>query len=160
MNQFLQTSSKNLQTSSKILQTSTKNSPKILTNHTKIKFSVSLHVSRRFIRSAPCYLQRRCFYLARFNHPCLLSAPVLLTWAIAWAAAAASAADPHRQFHTMVEAPAAPSPRICHYWLVITELNFCRELKFCGSCSYIVVGRVERAVLRGVRYLSQILPLH
>ena len=38
----------------KYLQKSSRISPKIIINHPKIKFSISLHVSRRSIRSEPC----------------------------------------------------------------------------------------------------------
>ena len=47
MNQFLENSSKDLQNSSRM-------SPKILKNSPKIKFSISLHISRNSIRSEPC----------------------------------------------------------------------------------------------------------
>ena len=40
--------------SPKILLIFSKNSPKIFINHPKIKFSISLRVSRRYIRSEPC----------------------------------------------------------------------------------------------------------
>ena len=53
--------SSNLLTMNKFFQ----NSSKILKNHPKINFFVSLHVSRRSIRSAPCLAQKRRQYRTR-----------------------------------------------------------------------------------------------
>ena len=61
-NQFLQSSSKSLQKSSII-------SPKILTNVSKFRFSISLHVRRNCVRSEPCFATGpwTCFRLGIFT---------------------------------------------------------------------------------------------
>ena len=47
-----------LQNSSKKFHNSSRMSRKILKNHSKIKISISLHLSRNFIRSEPCFKWR------------------------------------------------------------------------------------------------------